>query len=658
MFQNKGSNKIYNKTFFLKINTQFLILLILIIIIIQLYNNSKFSIKSNSDEYKQYYFTYFGIFYIINLTYINYSFSFKYKIAKVEYIFGFYNENNDLINPSDLTLYKNLHIICNYIENNKNNITIYSLANIYNNQFFRCIKFFKLYQKEIFGINVLKKYKKYYFNKYFFFFDSNKIKYNNINNNNKEFNPLIINRLYMSLIHKIKNNKNETNSLNLKKSYIQYPIVFSKNNINITINNWTFINIYNNYFCICRGKKCSYVKINQKCKYYFYLNIIDINKNVYNKTHYLFSDFIVAYRSSDDTYPIFKEMIKLNFSSHYLTEKKTIYKEYCQNLKRCLSIILVNKKTHIINGNFLEAYLTLFLKLKSVITGAHFFFINNLFYNIGYITYISVGHGVAIFKQFLYSGNNYYGYKKFNKILLPPSEKIISVAKQKGWNDNNIIKINLPRWDKYVNIEDNLYFIEHKNIIKRNSIFIMFTWRKCLAKKKISLYYIKNIFNLLYSNKLKKELKKNNILLYFSLHHKIKYLKDKFKLNQYIIYIKENEISNCLSKTSLIVSDFSSIIFDIICRNKPYIIFIPDANDPQLKYIYNRNINEIIKSFKNNIFQFENIYFELNETINKIIYYIKNNFTLDTKLKKLYTTFSFKSGNNIKKFISYLKNLK
>ena len=145
------TNQIYNIYIYLKRNFQLFIILILIIVILKTYNNSKIDNKSNGDKYKKSYYTKFYIFYF-NLTYINYSFSFKYKIAKVEYNIGFYNENNDLINPSDLTLYNKLHIVCNFIENNKNN-TIYSLPNIDNNQYFKCIHFFNLYNKEIFGIN-------------------------------------------------------------------------------------------------------------------------------------------------------------------------------------------------------------------------------------------------------------------------------------------------------------------------------------------------------------------------------------------------------------------------------------------------------------------------------------------------------------------------
>ena len=658
-------NNIFNKYQNLELNLYFkrylqlTISIMLIIIIIKSYYYSKVIISLNDIKYKNSYSKVFNKYYLynldnpllyFNLTYINYSFSFKFKIVKVEYNIEFYNDNNDSINPSDLTLYNNLHIICHYNENN--NINIDSLANINNNKVFKCLKFFRLHQKVKFSINILKNQK--YIN--FFFFDDSIINYNSLNNNNyDEFDPLNINKLYISLIQQIKYNKNEIKSLKLKKSYIQHPNCYTKNNINITNNDWVFINIYNNYFCLCKGNSCSYEKITQTCKYYFYLNIIDINKNIYNKTDYLFGDFIFESRSSNDVYPIFKEMIRLNFPSHYLTEKKSIYKEYCKNNKKCLSIILVNKNTRVINGNFLEKYLTLFLKLKAAITGARFLFINNLFYNIDYITFISVGHGIAIFKKYLYSGYSYYGHKRYNKILLPPSEKIIAVAKKKGWRDINIIKINLPRWDKYAKTKD---FIGEKNTIKNNSIFIMFTWRKFIKNNRRSLYYINNIFYLLNDNKLKKELIKKKILLYFTLHPKLKYLKNKFAQNKHIIYLNENEISNCLEKTSLLVTDFSSIIFDIICRKKPYIIFIPDVNDPQLKNIYKRNIYKIIKSFKKNTFKFENVYYQLNETINKIIYYINNSFILDKKLKKFYTKFNFKSGNNIQEFIYYLKKLK
>ena len=153
-------------------------------------------------------------------------------------------------------------------------------------------------------------------------------------------------------------------------------------------------------------------------------------------------------------------MMKLNMPAHYMTEEYTLYNLHCRGIKRCLSIILVDKKNRTIDGDFLEKHLTLFLKLKATISGAIFFYIDNLFYNIDYITHICVGHGISILKEFLYAPHSYYGSNSYNKILLPPSRKIISVAKKRGWKEDDIIKINLPRWDKYNNHSKNVYYID------------------------------------------------------------------------------------------------------------------------------------------------------------------------------------------------------
>ena len=96
----------------------------------------------------------------------------------------------------------------------------------------------------------------------------------------------------------------------------------------------------------------------------------------------------------------------------------------------------------------------------------------------------------------------------------------------------------------------------------------------------------------------------------------------------------------------------------MICRKKPYIIYIPDANDPQIKSIYSNNYFKIIQLFKKNSFNFVNKFFDLRDAINKSIYYINNNFKLEEKIKKFYKNFAFKNGNNTKKFIEYLEKLK
>ena len=609
----------------------------------------KYEIKVNKNIY-------------IIISDIQYYFSFKFKIVNVNYKFNIYDKNKKLIIPSNNNLFNNISFIC-YYKIIKGNISIDSLANIHKNEYFNCKEFFRLKEKINLGIKIFQIKNNISNYNTLLFFNEYIINYNSyIHKNDKLFDSLYINNEYYKLLDEIK--FNHTNKpLKIKKYYKRNPNFILKNHNSICENQWHYINIFNNYYCFCKGHNCSNIEIFQACKYYFYIYIIDNNRYIYKKTDYLFSDFIFAHMPPDDTYPVFEKMKSKHFPVHYITERKDIYNKYCYNINNCITIILINRNTFYKFGDFLEKYIDLILKLKAVISGkiAAYYCISKLFYYLEYITYIAVGHGVCYFKTFLYRKNRLYGIYKNNKILIPPSNKIINIAKKYGWKDKDIIKINLPRWDKFN--QKNL-FKKIKEELNNNSIFIMFTWRDIKRNMTISSLYIKNIFNLLKNDILKRELIKNNITLYFSLHRymlrKYRNIYEKIvnKNNNYFRFLRQTQISECLTKTNLVVSDFSSIIFDLMYRRKPIIMFIPDANDPTILYKYKKCYFDLVNYSKNKKFFFENKYFTIEETVNKIVYYINNNFTLDTKLIKLYDKFGFKTGNNINKFIKYLKDLK
>ena len=192
---------------------------------------------------------------------------------------------------------------------------------------------------------------------------------------------------------------------------------------------------------------------------------------------------------------------------------------------------------------------------------------------------------------------------------------------------------------------------------------MMFTWRKIKPNKNISSYYIKNIITLLRNKELNKKLKKKKIFLYFSIHRFLKYkykniFNKVFKMNNNGKFINQNTIFQCLCKSSLAITDFSSIVFDFMYRKKPFILYVPDLYDSNIRNIYYKDYYYLIESIKNKKIKFNNIYFSINKTINKIIGYINRNFSLDKKSKKFYKEFGLKKGNNIKKIISYIKNLK
>ena len=553
-----------------------------------------------------------------------------------------------MILPSDLTLYYNLRILCFF---HTNSINIISLARIEKNKYFKCVEFFNLTEKNKIGF-IISKLNNKQENKYIIL---NKYLYNIQIDQADNLDISKIDYEYNFTMTQIENNNNILiEEKKLKKLYITKPIYSLKRNFSNNYDQWNFTNIFDEYFCFCKGSNCLNIEISQICKYKFYLYLIDKNHHIYNKTDFLLMDFIFKKYTSADVYPIFEKMINRNIRAHYLTEREDLYEKYCYKNKYCDLVILVNANTYKINGDFLEKYFTMILKLKQVLSsvGVNIDYINNLFYNIDYITYICIGHGVSYFKYYLY--DNYYGPNNFNKLLIPNSEKLFKVPIKYGWKYENLIRFNLPRWEKFNFLKESM---NEEQKIKSNSIFIMFTFRELKAGKEISNDYINNIVDLLNNEQLINNLANKNITLYFSLHHTVMSLKEKFKFGRNIKYIYENDISECLSKINLLITDYSSIIFDVIYRKKPYIIYIPDANDSKINENYREVCYNLIKNFTNNDFGFENVFFELNSTLEKINYYIDNEFRLDNRLVKFYKEFNFPQGCFMDDFIGSLLKL-
>lgn len=59
--------------------------------------------------------------------------------------------------------------------------------------------------------------------------------------------------------------------------------------------------------------------------------------------------------------------------------------------------------------------------------------------------------------------------------------------------------------------------------------------------------------------------------------------------------IPQNLIFECLRASSLLITDFSSVIFDFMAQNKPFIIYIHDSEDSKLNIILKINIFQLKK---------------------------------------------------------------
>ena len=349
----------------------------------------------------------------------------------------------------------------------------------------------------------------------------------------------------------------------------------------------------------------------QICKYKFYLHLIEENKHLYNKTDYLLADFPYDSGSLDDAYPVFKKLINLKKNAYYLTINKNILKK--KHFKFSNHII----KYNFINGDFLEKYFSLLLRLKAVISGAEYFSFYNLFFYIEYITFISLTHGLNYFKSYLFK--SYYGNTRYNKIVISSSEKIISLAINNGWKEKDLIKICLPKWDHF----DKTKRKKTKNHDK--SIFFFFTWRiwkpNIKVEEKLKSEYFKNIKELMNNEMLLNSLKQNGLTLYFCLHHMLEIYKEMLNFgNNNVRFINQNQIMSCIINSNMLVTDFSSIIFEFMYQKKPFVMFIPDSNDPNIDSFYIQNYYELIKNLKEGSIDFMNKYFSINQVVDKIIY--------------------------------------
>ena len=158
------------------------------------YTNKKRDNEATQSQHKYFkmpnnldYFKLFGIKYL---------YSFKFKIIKLEYNVEFYENNTNLILPSDLALYKNIHIFCHF-EFKNSNIIINSFPSINNNENFKCIEFFNIDESIKFGVKIYKLniYGEVIDNYIIYLFSGENHNYLNLfNKNDKEFDPLIVNQ--------------------------------------------------------------------------------------------------------------------------------------------------------------------------------------------------------------------------------------------------------------------------------------------------------------------------------------------------------------------------------------------------------------------------------------------------------------------------------
>lgn len=231
--------------------------------------------------------------------------------------------------------------------------------------------------------------------------------------------------------------------------------------------------------------------------------------------------------------------------------------------------------------------------------------------------------------------------KPMDKFITSSSYERNDILKKYGFSEEEVILTGLPRFDLL------------NNEINKGSKVITFmpTWRPQLLNKSDAEFlksdFYMSIFNILTSDLLKHYARFKDIKIELILHPKMKKRFSKFFENiDYVTIPKDINYKDIISKTSLLITDISSIAFDVAYLEKPIIYYHFDINDIYENSAYNKGY-----------FDFENLGFgpivstpeELKDKIQKVY---QNNFKITEKYKKrINDFFIFNDHNNCKRIV-------
>jgi CDP-glycerol glycerophosphotransferase (TagB/SpsB family) len=245
----------------------------------------------------------------------------------------------------------------------------------------------------------------------------------------------------------------------------------------------------------------------------------------------------------------------------------------------------------------------------------------------------------------------HYKNAKLSMFTVTTKKEYDYVCKEFGYPEGVIQQLGLCRYDTLIDESDGEY------------ILIMPTWRQWIAhettnSKKAENFksfketnYYKKWMELLSSKELEKVCKNNNKKIIFYPHRNMqKFINDFELLNKDYIIIgswPEYDVQDLLKKSSLLITDYSSVAMDFAYLDKPIIYY-------QFDYEQFRSwhLEEGYFSYKDDGFGY--VKEDLPEIIRLIEFYINNNFELENRHKnRINDFFDLKDNKNCER--TYLK---
>ncbi|WP_025727316.1 CDP-glycerol glycerophosphotransferase family protein [Heyndrickxia ginsengihumi] len=268
---------------------------------------------------------------------------------------------------------------------------------------------------------------------------------------------------------------------------------------------------------------------------------------------------------------------------------------------------------------------------------------NNMRNNPKKVIYLQ--HGIIAMKKLQFNSKSYNG--KIQKFVVSSTFERNILINQMRFNPSQIMITGLARYDNLIDNSRNL---------KERQILVIPTWRDWIVNSRaeflVSDFY-SNYQLLLKDKKLLDILEKHNIVLKFFPHIEIqKKYKDDFASNHprvKIVNLEEESITDLIRESSLMITDYSSVVFDFNYLQKPIIFYQFDIND----YLNNRGSYINLRTDL-----FGDIAYTKDKVIDYILDYVKNDFNLKPKyLIKSNKFYSYHDKKNSERIYQEIKKL-
>lgn len=256
-------------------------------------------------------------------------------------------------------------------------------------------------------------------------------------------------------------------------------------------------------------------------------------------------------------------------------------------------------------------------------------------------------HGITFFKDDFISQSSYSAFL-FDKLMISNDFEKKIFMERACYTEDNLVKNGLFRWD----------LLSSDNAEFGKSIFIYFTHRRYLKNipenELKNTVYVRTISGLLENPEFQKLVKENGYTLKIALHHSVLQVCGNGLLENVQI-LSDDEIAEAKRTSSILITDYSSMCFEMWFQHKPSIFLnIPDSEDC-LKYNHKTDLADPYSDKKDYIF---NIVDTVEDCVDKLRYYFNNGFRLTADEKAKRDRFFYYNGNFCERFYDYLVSMK